>query len=98
MGAEVTQEQNLLKFYQSEFVRMGIKPMQRGMALPHCVWMIDEMIRVATVSDDVAKINRWIGFVQGVLWKEGMYRIDELRQHVVDSKSGSMERQPLPDL
>jgi hypothetical protein len=28
------------------------------------------------------KINRWVGFVQGVLWKEGLFTIDQMREHV----------------
>lgn len=28
------------------------------------------------------KAHRWLGFVQGVLWTQGIYTIDELRAHV----------------
>ena len=28
------------------------------------------------------KCNRWLGFVQGVLWMSGIYTIDQLRDHV----------------
>jgi hypothetical protein len=27
------------------------------------------------------KIQRWLGFVQGVLWSSGLFTIDELRDH-----------------
>ena len=28
-----------------------------------------------------SKIHRWIGFIQGVLWVEGIYTIDEMGEH-----------------
>jgi hypothetical protein len=27
------------------------------------------------------KGNRWLGFIQGVLWMEGIYTIDAMRRH-----------------
>ena len=31
--------------------------------------------------EDVEKAHRWLGFVQGVLWAEGIFTIDEMREH-----------------
>jgi hypothetical protein len=77
-------ENRILSFYQSEFRRLNVKPQRGGVALQHCAWMVDESL--AFFGGDIAKINRWIGFIQGVLWKEGIYTIDQLRQHVIDAK------------
>ena len=30
---------------------------------------------------ELAKANRWLGFMQGVLWRSGIYTLDELREH-----------------
>lgn len=45
----------------------------------HCRWMLAEMRGMT----DVAKLNRWLGFVQGVLVITGMYSIDDVREHVL---------------
>jgi hypothetical protein len=41
--------------------------------------MIDELLE----RDDMPpeKINRWLGFIQGVMWTYGMFSIDDLRVH-----------------
>lgn len=31
--------------------------------------------------DTIAKLNRWLGFVQAVLWAQNIYTLDELRDH-----------------
>jgi len=48
-------------------------------ALGHVLWMCDE------IDDFVRdqrwdKANRWIGFIQGVLWMTGVASIDESRK------------------
>lgn len=30
---------------------------------------------------DFPKLNRWLGFMQGVLWANGIYSLDDLRTH-----------------
>ena len=79
-------EQTLLTFYRAEFVRLGIKPQRGGVALQHAAWMIEECNNFVN-SADVGKINRWLGFVQGVLWKEGIFTIDQMRDHVIVAKA-----------
>ncbi len=27
------------------------------------------------------KLNRWLGFIQGVLWSQGVYKLSEMRDH-----------------
>ena len=65
------------------------------LSLEHALWMLHEMRTMlhnahAVWSDpewdlgdtvDGDKINRWLGFVQGVLWTTGVYTIDDMRDH-----------------
>jgi len=43
---------------------------------------INDMMEKIYLMDDIPKLNRWLGFIQGVLWKEGVYTVDELRAQV----------------
>ena len=56
---------------------LGIFPKLR-----HLRWMLDTIPKLAE-SD---KANRWMGFVQGVLFDLDFYTIDELRAHVTEAK------------
>lgn len=89
-------EANLLKFYRSEFVRLGIKAQRGGVSLQHAAWMVEESLGTLELSqkwetlftqEDLTKVNRWIGFIQGVFWKEGIYTINDLRAHVIEAKA-----------
>lgn len=51
--------------------------------LDHALWMIAQMhkgMQPGVNAWDAQKLNRWLGFIQGVLWMAGAYTIDELRQ------------------
>ena len=51
--------------------------------LDHVLWMIAQMhkgMQPGVNAWDGKKLNRWLGFIQGVLWMAGAYTIDELRQ------------------
>jgi hypothetical protein len=52
--------------------------LQTGARLAHAKWMLSQM----WTFTDVEKLNRWIGFVQGVLWAEGRATIDDLRAQI----------------
>lgn len=49
-------------------------------ALRHCHNMLDDIIRFAEAGK-MGKAFRWLGFVQGVCWRTGVYTIDNLRDH-----------------
>jgi len=36
--------------------------------------------------EDLSKVNRWIGFVQGTLCACGLFSIDQMRAHVTEAK------------
>mgnify|MGYP001569397825 CR=1 FL=1 len=48
------------------------------LALGHCHGMLDKM---ESFIDEgrMDKVNRWLGFIQGVLWRNGDYQLDELK-------------------
>lgn len=57
----------------------------------HLLWMLDEMDTMNASPPNVealAKLHRWLGFVQGVMWTTGIYSIDELRAHTRQAKGG----------
>ena len=55
-------------------------------ALQHVRWMCQEILQWEWASSEGAwppgeKANRWLGFIQGVLFTKGVYTIDEMREH-----------------
>ncbi len=48
--------------------------------LSHCRWMCQQASGF-TAPEDFGKLNRWLGFVQGVLWCYGFCTIAEMRSH-----------------
>lgn len=55
-----------------------------GVKMPHARWMCDEIATCETNSNlnQVEKLNRWLGFVQGVLWSCKLKTINNLREDV----------------
>jgi hypothetical protein len=47
--------------------------------LQHVLWMCDEIDRL--LESQLDRANRWLGFVQGVLWMAGVFTIRELADH-----------------
>lgn len=47
-------------------------------ALDHVAWMLENMPSYET---DHLKWQRWLGFIQGVLWAKRIYNLNELRKH-----------------
>lgn len=56
----------------------------RGSALKqlaHARWMCQEMKLMIDRGEADDKLNRWLGFVQGVLYAHGIFSINEMREH-----------------
>jgi hypothetical protein len=51
---------------------------QRGF-LEHVEWMTHEALGFIK-EGRLDKANRWLGFIQGVLWSQGIRTIDQMRQ------------------
>jgi len=45
------------------------------------VFHLSTMLAQMEQMTDVEKLMRWLGFMQGVLYAEGLFTIDELRHH-----------------
>ena len=63
--------------YTAERAATDKKGPPRSAVYPHLVWMC-EQTKVAA-SENMEKACRWLGFIQGVLWSQGIYSIDEMR-------------------
>jgi hypothetical protein len=47
-----------------------------------------EQIKIFVEEDSIGKANRWLGFVQGVMWMTGFYSVDEMREHNRSERDG----------
>lgn len=56
-------------------------------SIEHLKWMIEN------IPEEKGKRNRWLGFIQGVLWCIGEKSIDELRKEVRENKALSMAKE-----
>lgn len=52
----------------------------------HIRWMLNEIPNMINNPNKLEKLNRWIGFIQGVLWSKGYYTIEDMR-----GQSGDVE-------
>ena len=77
----------VLNTYRRLFARMGVKKKDHfhGVALEsaeaglsHCHGMLDEMVEFVK-QDRMGKVFRWLGFIQGFLWAQGVYTLDDLK-------------------
>ena len=75
---------SLLYQYEGTLVGLGYKAQQHGNPissrelLEHARWMIQEMLSHLEKWPD-RKLNRWLGFVQGILNITAVYSISQLR-------------------
>jgi hypothetical protein len=49
-------------------------------ACSHARWMCQQAIAYVKAGED-AKADRWLGFIQGVLWMRGLYSIEQMKEH-----------------
>jgi len=55
-----------------------LEPADIGMY--HCHNMLDKMVEFVH-EGRMDKANRWLGFVQGVLWANGIYALVDFKEH-----------------
>lgn len=88
---DLATERKLIDFYERvlPFPAVRLDGSESGDCLKisermqHVRWMLAEMKSM----NDPAKLNRWIGFLQGVLFTSGFCTIEELRQHVIEARN-----------
>jgi len=62
----------------------------------HIRWMLNEIPNMIDDINKLEKLNRWIGFVQGVLWSKGYFTIEDMRGQIGDvdmTEKPRMERE-----
>ena len=74
----------LCKIYQEHFSDSGIEPIKEGKKsgriLNHLMWMTIEIPKLVE-EDKMEKVFRWLGFLQGALWANGAFTLEELKNH-----------------
>lgn len=53
---------------------------RRLYVLAHCHGMLDQMEEFVR-DNRIDKAFRWLGFIQGAFWSEGLYNLEELKNH-----------------
>ena len=76
------QMKEVLEFYRAKLFQMSApqRESEGGNRLQHVCWMC-HMAEHHLEEGKIEKANRWLGFIQGVLWCEGFFTIDEMRAH-----------------
>lgn len=69
----------------------NIQPMEGYEHMTHVCWMLYQMKTMITRKEDgtidytsALKFNRWLGFVQGAMWMDGIVTIEDLRNQTRD--------------
>lgn len=76
--------------YQARLTREGHLPSKidfdrttaafpKSRQLEHVNWMCAEIL-AALAAGEREKAMRWLGFTQGVLWAQGVYAVNEMRE------------------
>ena len=84
------QVRQVVTAYRARLEREGYQPIQidfdrttsgfpRSRQLEHVSWMCGEILR-ALEAGEREKAMRWLGFSQGVLWAQGVYAVNEMRE------------------
>ena len=69
----------LLSGWESNRADLGRSNLTTREKMQHIVAMLQSIL----IEKDSDKMNRWLGFVQGVLWAYDYCSIDDLRKHII---------------
>lgn len=64
---------------RKQFTKDGFPALNKE-CLAHCHWMLDEIERFLT-EGRLDKVFRWLGFIQGCLWKVEIYTLEDMKNH-----------------
>jgi hypothetical protein len=73
------------KYKELLILRYDVMPQLKG-EMPSKIKHLCEMADKMQDMDDMEKACRWLGFMQGVLWTEDVFTIDDLREHNTGGK------------
>lgn len=68
------------QFPEGEKFLHDILPPPEFRAFAHCHAMLDEM-EVFLQEGRREKVFRWLGWIQGCLWRSGVYTLEDLKNH-----------------
>ncbi len=80
--------QRVIDKYRELFGAIGITPQgfpherlvdSPRSTLQHCYGMLDQM-EVFLSEGKMEKVFRWLGFIQGCLWAQGIFSLDVLKE------------------
>lgn len=86
---EAEKVQQVIRIYRETFENMGVEKVEHphearltcaAASLEHCHSMLDKMEGFIK-EDRMDKVYRWLGFIQGVLWSQGIYTLHNLTHH-----------------
>ena len=91
---------SLARKYQNALLALGAEPIRgdtsktaKDVTLAkrdnHLCWMCEQIIKVmqaGPTDNDLAKMNRWLAFIQARLYYNGTYTIDDLRAHNTETR------------
>lgn len=70
----------VINLYKKELDDVLSKTASIEEELEHCQTMLPQMEEFIK-EDRMDKVFRWLGFIQGVLWCQGVFEIDEMKNH-----------------
>ena len=87
MNADKVRE--AIAIYKKKFEELGVSkqrftynelPQSDNDFLAHLHGMLDEM-EIFIQEGRMEKVFRWLGFIQGCLWRIGVYTVQEMKNH-----------------
>jgi hypothetical protein len=96
----VTRDEHLavLRLYDDKFAKWEPEqcpkdhaaPVGMGRGVKHARWMMQEMMERIEKDNESSpgQADRWVGFIQGVLWVHGLYSISDMAAHNVPPQAG----------
>jgi hypothetical protein len=78
---DVHQILRVVGHYEKNLAEKGVEKKKNGSPLEHIRWMCFEIPDMVMMKGWEPKVNRWLGFIQGVLYSNKIYTIDEMRNH-----------------
>lgn len=78
----IEQIRQVVELYDSRLYPAAapVPEQEGGSRLQHVRWMCQQIPKMLD-EGHLEKVNRWLGFIQGVLWLENIYTIDQMRNH-----------------
>ncbi len=79
----------VIEIYRKRFEILGIPkigfshkaiPYSKESRLAHCHEMLDKMEKFIA-QDEMEKVFRWLGFIQGCFWSTGLYTLEDMKNH-----------------